>query len=108
MLKPYDPCVTNKTINGAQMTICWHVDDLKVSHVDQDEVTKFGRWLSETYGVAVAEHRRKVHDYLGMILDFTMDGHVIINMTKYIKTILTNFPEEIIMTKTTPAADHLF
>ena len=41
-----------------------------MSHVDQDEVTKFGRWLSELYGIAVMEHRGKVHDYLGMILDF--------------------------------------
>jgi hypothetical protein len=92
------------------MTVCWHVDDLKVSHVDLSEVTKFGQWLSRTYGiaVAVAEHRGKVHDYLGMILDFTMEGCVIINMTEYIKTILDDFPEEITGTKTTPAADHLF
>jgi hypothetical protein len=108
VLNPYDPCVANKVINGAQMTVCWHVDDLKVSHVDPSEVAKFGQWLSDTYGIAVAEHRGKVHDYLGMILDFTMEGCVIINMTEYIKTILDDFPEEITGTKTTPAADHLF
>jgi hypothetical protein len=108
MLNPYDPCVANKMINGVRMTVCWHVDDLKVSHVDPLEVTRFGAWLSSTYGIAVAEHCGKVHDYLGMILDFTMEGHVIIKMTEYIKTILTDFPEEITGTKTTPAADHLF
>jgi len=90
------------------MTVCWHVDDLKVSHVDPSEVTKFGQWLSRTYGIAVAKHRGKVHDYLGMIFDFTMDGCVIINMTEHIKTILTDFPEEITGIKTTPAAEHLF
>jgi hypothetical protein len=37
-----------------------------------------------------------------------MDGHVIINMNEYIKTIIADFPEEITTTKTTPAADHLF
>ena len=108
MLNSYHPCVANKMINGAQMTVCWHVDDLKVSHVDPLEVTRFGEWLSNTYGIAVTEHCGKVHDYLGMILDFTMKGCVIINMAKYIKTILTDFPEEITGTKTTPAADHLF
>jgi hypothetical protein len=41
-LNPYDPCVANKMINGKQMTVCWHVDDLKVSHIDPSEVTKFG------------------------------------------------------------------
>ena len=34
----YDNCVVNKTINGHQMTVVWHVDDLKVSHVDVEEV----------------------------------------------------------------------
>jgi hypothetical protein len=84
VLNPYDPCVANKDINGNQMTVCWHVDDLKVSHVDPTEVSKFGQWLSTTYGIAVAEHRGKVHDYLGMMLDFTFEGHVIINITDYI------------------------
>ena len=28
----YDPCVANKMIDREQMTIVWHVDDLKVSH----------------------------------------------------------------------------
>ena len=56
-LNPYNPCVTNKMIiNGTQMTVCWHVDDLKVSRIDPKEVTKFGEWLSKTYGVTVAEH----------------------------------------------------
>ena len=30
----YVPCVANKDINGSQMKIIWHVDDLKVSHKD--------------------------------------------------------------------------
>ena len=37
----YDVCVVNKMINGQQMTVVWHVDDLKVSHVDATEVEKF-------------------------------------------------------------------
>jgi hypothetical protein len=42
VINPYDPCVANKVINGEQMTVCWHVDDLKVSHMEPAEVTKFG------------------------------------------------------------------
>ena len=98
----------DKVINGKQMTVCWHVDDLKVSHVDPAEVTRFGEWLSITYGVAVAEHRGKVHDYLGMILDFSKAGHVMVNMSEYIRTIIADFPEEIVGIRMTPAADHLF
>ena len=108
ILNPYDPCVANKDIGGKQMMVCWHVNNLKVSHIDPADVTKFGQWLSTTYGIAVAEHRGKVHDYLGMMLDFTFEGHVIVNMTEYIRTILANFPEEITGTRTTLAADHLY
>ena len=32
MLNPYDSCVANKVVDGKQMTVCWHVDNLKVSH----------------------------------------------------------------------------
>ena len=27
-VNPYDPCVANADINGSQMTVTWHVDDL--------------------------------------------------------------------------------
>ena len=33
-INPYGPCVASKVINGSQMTVTWHVDDLNVSHND--------------------------------------------------------------------------
>ena len=30
-INPYDWCVANKMVNGKQITIAWHVDDLKIS-----------------------------------------------------------------------------
>jgi hypothetical protein len=44
-LNPYDPCVANKMVNGKQFTMTWHVDDLKLSHVDAKEVDKTIKWL---------------------------------------------------------------
>jgi hypothetical protein len=108
MLNPYDSCVANKVVDGKQMTVCWHVDDLKVSHCDPAQVTIFGEWLSKKYGVAVATHRRKVHDYLGMIFDFLVKGKVMVTMMEYNKNINKDFPEKITGIKTTPAEDHLF
>ena len=29
---PYDPCVANKTVSGEVLTICFHVDNCKISH----------------------------------------------------------------------------
>jgi hypothetical protein len=31
-LNPYDPCVANKIVEGKQITVCFHVDDCKLSH----------------------------------------------------------------------------
>ena len=44
-LNPYDPCVANKMINGKQMTIVWHVDDLKASHINAKVNDEFYEWL---------------------------------------------------------------
>jgi hypothetical protein len=108
VLNPYDPCVAKKVVDGKQMTVCWHVDDLKVSHCNPDQVTIFREWLSKKYGVAVATHQGKVHNYLGMIFNFLAKRKVMVTMMEYIKTIFNNFPEEITGTKTSPAPDHLF
>ena len=53
-------------------------------------------------------HRGKVHDYLGMDLDFSSVKVLKIGMIKYIKKILGEFPEEIKSAAATPAAEHLF
>ena len=39
-------CVANRMVNGSQMTVTWHVDDLKISHKDILEVTKFLHYLA--------------------------------------------------------------
>ncbi len=48
-INPYDPCVANKNINGKQITICWHVDDLFIGHEDPNVVTQFLDWLAQQY-----------------------------------------------------------
>ena len=39
VMNPYDPCISNKIIDGKQMTITWHVDDLKISHTTDATIT---------------------------------------------------------------------
>ena len=48
-------------IGGKQLTVCWHVDDLKVSNVDPKEVDKFMNWLEGIYGEMMTT-RGKVHE----------------------------------------------
>ena len=37
----HDSYVVNKIVQGSQLTVMWHVDDLKVSHTSQDIGTRF-------------------------------------------------------------------
>ena len=101
-INPYDPCVANKMINGTQMTIRWHVDDLMISHVSQDETMKVVQGIKDLYGENLGETVETVHDYLGMMFDYSFTREVRINMWDHLGRVIKEFPEE------TPASDHLF
>ena len=92
-VNPYDPCVANKVVSGSQMTVTWHVDDLKISHKKEDKVTKFILGLAKIDGDKISVHRGKVHDYLGMDLDYTDKGKVKISMMRYLRKVLDSFPK---------------
>ena len=62
VINPYDSCVANSMINGKQMTVTWHVDDLKVSHEDPAEITTFANDLAVIYGEKLTVHRGQVHN----------------------------------------------
>jgi hypothetical protein len=97
-INPYDPCVANKIIDGKQMTICWHVDDLLMGHEDSKIVTKFLKWLATRYNTddkklnVIRVHK---HDYRAMNLNFSKKGVFSIDMIPYIKKIIETFPEKI-------------
>jgi hypothetical protein len=97
-INPYDPCVANKIINGLQMTICWHVDDLFIGHKDPAVVASLLNWLARRYDTddkKLNTTRGYFHDYLGMNIDFSTSGEVSFEMTKYIDKIITAFPEKL-------------
>ena len=49
-----------------------------------------------------------VHDYLGMILDFSKPGGLTVDMIDYIKTIMAEMPKDMEGTAKTPAENNLF
>lgn len=69
----YDRCVTNKIIDETQCTIVWYVDDLTISHKKLSVVDQHIASLKEEYEKIgeMALKCGKVHDYLGMPLDFS-------------------------------------
>ena len=106
----YDWCVANKQIEGRQCTLVWHVDDMKISHGDSRVVDGIIRLLEEEFGkeAPLTIRRGKIHDYLGMTLDFSLVDKVQISMVDYTKNMLEELPEEMDGMAMTPAAEHLF
>lgn len=98
LFNPYDPCVANKVVDGSQMTICFHVDDCKLSHKSSKSMDDMIDWLKLEYESIFEDgsgkmtvNRGKVHKYLGMTLDFSKKGQVQISMFDYINEILAAY-----------------
>jgi hypothetical protein len=112
VVNPYDPCVANRTVKGKQHTVTWHVDDLKSSHVDPKVNDEFLEWLKKKYASdkigevkAVRGHR---HDYLAMVLDYSNPGVLKLDMTKYVKMMVEDFPLTLTGTGMFPWTNKLF
>ena len=85
--------------------------------MDAGVVIRMSVWLQKTYeclfddGLGAMKLKRgKIHEYLGMQLDFSVAGQVKITMFDYIQEMLEDFqlfnPNKTI--SHTPAADHIF
>ena len=49
-LNPYDLYVANIMVNGEQLTICWHVDNLQSSHIDPKVNNEFLQLIKNMFG----------------------------------------------------------
>jgi hypothetical protein len=111
-INPYDQCVANRTVNGSQQTITWHVDDLKSSHIDSKVNDEFLLWLKKKYANdnigEVKSTRGKKHDYLAMILEYSSTGVLKVNMVKYVKNMVEDFPEKLEGKEKCPWNEKLF
>jgi hypothetical protein len=102
--------------DGVQLTLVWHVDDVKCSSVSKKLVDEFIEWCRQEFEditiTKMKPSRGKVHDYLGMILDYSTPGKVAISMKDYIQKTLDEFKcqDDLKATKAvqSPASEHLF
>ena len=69
---------------------------MKISHAENTVVSAINKKLNDTYGktasgkdVPLTVKRGHIHEYLGMVLDYTLRGKVRIDMREYIKKILS-------------------
>ena len=117
-MNPYDPFVANNIIDRQQMTICYHVDDCKLSHHRSKVNDQMIKWLRQEYESIfedgpgkMAVSRGKVHKYLGMTLDYTVRGQVEIKMIYFLDEVLVDFDKVEPKggdTKTSAAPENLF
>ena len=105
-LNPYDLCVANAEIEGSQCTICWYVDDNKISHKNPAVVDNIIKQIESKFG-KMSQTRGKEHEFLGMNIKFK-DKNLEISMKKHTKKAIDMFKEDILQNAATPAASYLF
>ena len=105
-LNVYDPCVANKMIEGKQCTVCWYVDDSKISHENPKVVSEVIKKIENKFG-KMTVCRGKEHTFVGM--DFVMkeDGNVGITMRDYLTECMESYGN-ITKNAATPAKHNLF
>jgi hypothetical protein len=59
-------------VNGSQMMIQWHVDNLMISHSSSEAISHFLRALKDIYGDNLVESTGKINDYLEMTFIFSL------------------------------------
>ena len=108
-INPYKPCIANMMVTGAQCIVCWHVENLKVSHVDVAVFTTFSLKLEDLYKERVNTYHGKVLDYLGIYLEYGPSaGALLVSMIKYLTKVLEEWSEELRGLKINPLLDNLF
>ncbi len=83
----YNGCVVNKVVKRNQVTICFHINDCKISHKSSAVIDNTITWLRTKYKIIFEDglgqmkvHRGKTHKYLGMSLDFSHKGQYWVTM----------------------------
>ena len=108
---PFEPCWYNKEVNGSQLSVMFHVDDLKISHRDPKVVDAFIDLIDDEYGkeAPLTVKRGKIHVYLGFTIDYSVPKEVSLTMYDFLQKMLNEFPDsDSSFEYATPAAASLF
>ena len=98
-------------INGSQCAAAWHVDDIKLSNIQSNVIDDLINTLNLEYGKEspLTIKHGKVHEYLGMMIDFSTPGQVQFSMKLYIDNLISEYPDDIVTgALSTLAGSHLF
>jgi len=107
----YDECTFNKMVENEQLTVQFHVDDLKASHKDNKVLEQFLKDLRSEFGneTELSETRGLIHDYLGMTIDYSIPGKVAFTMFDFLEDVIVEAPENLKCSKSQyPGNNNLF
>ncbi len=105
-LNPYDLCVGNAMIEGTQCTVCWYVDDNKISHINPKVIDDVIVKIEKKFGT-MSKTRGENHDFLGMEIKFKKNK-LTIGMKKHTLKAINSFMDDITRNALTPAKANLF
>ena len=107
IINPYDACIANKSINGKQCTVAWYVDDVKISHSQQEVIDEIINELKKDFG-DLKVTRGDEYTFLGMKIKMLKNKTVSVSTINYIHEVLDQFPQKFNSGATTPATTHIF
>lgn len=81
-MNPYDPCLFNQTVDGEQITVCFHIDDLLVTSTSEAHLDTLVKHLESSFS-NLTVNRGKQHSYLAMNIVEEHDT-ITVDMTAYI------------------------
>ena len=86
----YDWCVINKIVSRKQCTVAWYVDNIKMSHETQQVLEDLLALFNNKFGkeAPLTITQGKIHDYLGVVIDYTAPGKVKFMMQDFIHGVL--------------------
>ena len=96
VMSSYDPYAWNAVLMKTQLTLLFHVDDLLLSHRKSQVVTNYIKMLDTACGKddPLTVTRVKLHDHLGMTLDFVAKGGAIFTQHDAMNYFWMSLPEE--------------
>ena len=90
------------------MTVCWDVDDLNVPQKEESAIDLFVLKIFKVFKNGTKFSRVKVHEYLGMDMNWSQDGTMIVSMIMYLQKIIDVLLEVIRSTSAMYVAEYLF
>ena len=93
----YDMCTFNKMVNGEQITVQFHFDDLKVSHKEQFVLEDFPKDLRDEFGQEdeLTENKGLVHEYLGITINYSIPRKVVFTMFDYLEDVIVEASKDL-------------